>query len=406
MLSQEIEERLAEVLVDRIEEVNSYIMKQVGKTIKEISTLKPSDAYRLGQIIKYGGSYEKIAKELARITGKNVQDIYKIFEEVAKNNKQFAKDFYKYRGVDYIPYAKDLGLKYQVNSLATLTANTYMNISNTRGIGYLVEGLDGKLRFRDIQSAYNEIIDKAIIGISQGKTTFQEEMRNILKQVGNNGLVMYESGRVRRLDSAVRMNILDGIRQLNIETTKRFGSEYGADGVEISVHANPAPDHADIQGRQFSNTEYDILENGGIAKDVKGIKYDGSEKRHIGEYNCYHKIFAIVLGVSKPEYSDEELKAIKEQNEKGFDYNGKHYTMYEGAQLQRSLELQIRKEKDTQILARASGFDDLAQESQAKINILTKEYDRLCKTSGLLPKKQRMSVSRVFKNCYKKINMI
>ena len=53
MLSQEIEERLAEVLVNRIEEVNAYILEQIGKTIKEIGSLKPSDAYRLGQIIKY-----------------------------------------------------------------------------------------------------------------------------------------------------------------------------------------------------------------------------------------------------------------------------------------------------------------------------------------------------------------
>lgn len=393
MLSQEIEERLAEILVNRIEEVNTYILEQVGKTIKQIATLKPSDAYRLGQIIKYGGSYEKIAKELSKITGKNIQDIYKIFEEVAKNNKQFAKDFYKYRGIDYIPYEKDLALKYEVNSLATLTANTYMNISNTSGIGYLIEGLDGKLRFRNIQDSYDEIIDRAIIGISQGKTTFQEEMRNALKQMGHNGLVMYQSGRVRRFDSAVRMNILDGIRQLNIETSKRFGSEYGADGVEISVHENPAPDHADIQGRQFSNEQYEILEDGGIATDVKGVKYDGSDKRHIGEYNCYHKIFAIVLGVSEPEYSDKELKEIAKRNEKGFEYEGKKYTMYEGTQLQRKLELEIRKQKDTQILARESGFTDLAEESQRKINQLTRKYNRLCNISGLLPKKQRMSVS-------------
>ena len=284
-------------------------------------------------------------------------------------------------------------MQYQVNALATLTANTYLNISRTSGIGYLIEGMDGQLRFKDIQSAYYEIIDRAIIGITQGKTTFQEEMRNALKQMGHNGLVMYESGKVRRFDSAVRMNILDGIRQLNIETSKRFGKEYGADGVEISVHENPAPDHADIQGRQFSDEEYRTLENGGIAKDVKGIEYDGSDKRHIGEYNCYHKIFAIVLGVSEPEYSDKELKEIAQRNEKGFDYNGKHYTMYEGTQIQRRLETEIRKEKDTQILARASDFKDLAQESQVKINQLTVEYNKLCKTSGLLPKKQRMSVS-------------
>ena len=82
-------------------------------------------------------------------------------------------------------------------------------------------------------------------------------------------------------------------------------------------------------GRQFSIEEYDKLENGEIATDYQGNKYDGADKRHIGEYNCYHKIFSIVLGVSKPEYTDKQLKEIQEKNERGFDFEGKHYSMYE-----------------------------------------------------------------------------
>lgn len=393
MLKKEIEEKLAEILVGRIHDVNERVLTEIGQTIKAISTLKPTDAYKLGQIIKYGGSYEKIVKELKKVTKQNEQDIYRMFEEVARNNKQFAEQFYKYRGVDYIPYKNDTALKQQVLSIASITANTYRNLSNTRGIGFMVEGLDGKKTFKTLEESYNDIIDKAIISIAQGKSTFDEEMRRAVKTLGHNGLLVYESGRTRRYDSAVRMNILDGIRQLNMKTTEIIGEEYGADGVEISVHENPAPDHADIQGRQFSWLQYDLLEKGEKAKDVNGIEYDGSGKRHIGEYNCYHKIFSIIIGVSQPEYTDEQLKEIKEKNEKGFDYEGKHYSMYEGSQLQRRLELEIRKEKDTQILARESGFDDLARQSQSKINYLTKKYNELCNISGLPPKKQRMAVS-------------
>ena len=243
MLSQEVEERLSEHLVNRIEEANTYILKRIGEAIKQISTLTPSQAYQIQQILKYGGTYNEIAKELARVSGKNVQDIYKIFEEVAKNNKQFAKQFYKYRGIDYIPYSKDIALQNQVNSIARLTADTYLNIANTRGIGFLFRNQNGQMYFKDIQQAYYEIIDRGILAISQGKETFQTEMRRIIKDVGGNGVVIYESGRTRRLDSAVRMNLLDGIRQVSNETAQRFAQEYDADGVEISTHINPAPDH-------------------------------------------------------------------------------------------------------------------------------------------------------------------
>lgn len=247
MLSQEVEERLSEHLVNRIEEANTYILKRIGEAIKQISTLTPSQAYQLGQILKYGSTYNEIAKELAKVSGKNVQDIYKIFEEVAKNNKQFAKQFYKYRGIDYIPYSKDIALQNQVNSIARLTADTYLNIANTRGIGFLFKNKDGQMYFKDIRQAYYEIIDRGILAISQGKETFQTEMRRIIKDVGGNGVVIYESGRTRRLDSAVRMNLLDGIRQVSNETAQRFAEEYNADGIEISTHINPAPDHSDVQ---------------------------------------------------------------------------------------------------------------------------------------------------------------
>ena len=90
----------------------------------------------------------------------------------------------------------------------------------------------------------------------------------------------------------------------------------------------------DVQGRQFSNEEYKKLSDGEVAKDYKGISRQlGHSKngsyRHISEYNCYHKIFPIVLGVSKPEYTDKQLKEIQEKNEKGFEFEGKHYTNYE-----------------------------------------------------------------------------
>lgn len=392
MISPETEEKLAEYLVQRIQEANTFILEKIGETIKQISTIKPTDAYKLGQILKYGGSYEEIAKELARVSGKNVQDIYKIFEEIAKDNKAFAKQFYEYRGIDYIPYEQDLALQRQVKSIAELTAQTYLNISRTTGVGFIFKDVNGQMYFKDIKQSYNEIVDRAIMSISQGKETFQNEMRRIMKQLGNSGIVQYESGRTRRLDSAIRMNVLDGIRQLNMEITKRFGEEYGADGVEITAHKNPAPDHEDIQGRQFKNEEFEKLEQGLDAVDVKGHKYIGADRRHIAEYNCYHRTINIIVGIIEPRYSDEQLKEMQQTNTEGFMLDGKHYTMYEGTQLQRKLELAIRKKKDTQILARSSGDIELAKASELKIRQITNKYNELCRVSGLRPLKQRMAI--------------
>ena len=61
--------------------------------------------------------------------------------------------------------------------------------------------------------------------------------------------------------------------------------------------------------------------------------------------------------------------------------------------MQRKIETEIRKAKDTQILARASGDIELVEQSQNKIRLLTSKYNDLCKESGLQPKKIRMQVS-------------
>ena len=408
MLSQEVEEKLANILVTRIEETNTYILKKIGEAIKQISTLTPSQAYQISQILKYGGTYNEIAKELARVSSKNVQDIYKIFKKETKNNKQFAKQFYQYRGIDYIPYSKDIALQNMVKSLATITADMYRNISNTSVIGFIQDGT-----FKQLQQVYQDTIDKAILSISQGKQDFYSSMRQTLKELGGSGLVQYERGRIRRLDSAVRMNILDGIRQVSNETSKRFGEEYGSNMVEVSHHTNSAPDHIDtVDGKQFARIdvirqqiasgiekEIKLEDIQGIKVKVKGKWYDdydtinNSLDRKVSTLNCRHYPFEGILGVSKPLYTKEQIEADKKKNLDGFEFEGKHYTLYEGSQLCRRVELEIRKAKDTQILARASGDNELVLQSQGRITKLTNKYSKILKASGLPSQLKRASVS-------------
>lgn len=401
MLSEETQEKLASILTNRIQEINEKILVKIGENIKKIGGLTTSQAYQIQQILKYGGDLQQIINELSKITKLNVDDIYKIFEEEAKRNQAWAKQFYDYKGIDFIPYEQNIRLQRQVKALANLTAETYLNISNTRAIGYTIKDLQGNVVFKDISSVYRDTIDKAILSVSQGKSTYQEQMKDIIKQIGTSGLktIDYETGTTRRLDSAIKMNLLGGIRDLSNEMQNEFGKEFGADAIEISVHEYPALDHADLQGHQFSFEEFENFKNNLEFKDLKGNKFlptdeKGQDRRNISQYNCYHYIFNIVTGVSKPQYTEKQLKEINERNEKGFEFEGKHYSLYEGQELQRRIETNIRYAKDTQILAKASGDNDLVLQSQTKITQLTNKYKQLCSVSGLPNKlSTRASVS-------------
>ena len=414
MLSDEVIDKVIERLVRRIEKVNTYTLKQIARTIKKMGTLAPSDTQKLIQVLNYGGDYEKILKEIAKMTKINEKEIYEIFHEVAKNDSQFARQFYKYRNMKYIPYEFNKQLKDQVDAIAKVTADTYRNISQT--LAFSRKGVDGKVVYSDIGKTYQDIIDEGVISLQQGKDTFNQQMTKIVKELSKSGIrtIDWESGISRRLEYATRMHLQAGIRNLHNEMQKQIANEIGANGVEISVHNNPAPDHQDAQGRQFTINKYDengaLIEQGefeklqetGIAKDYKGKKIDlhrhlkngdsAVSHRPISQYNCYHYTFSIILGVNKPQYTNKQLKEINERNLKGFEYGGKHYTMYEGTQLQRKIENAIRKEKDTQIMAKESGQDDLVQKSEKNINTLLNEYLKVSKASGLPTKMERLKV--------------
>ena len=401
MLNNNQEEQLVQLLIDRINALNEDILEIIGNRIKEIGEMTPTQVHQINQMLMYNTDIDRIIQKLAEVSGMNVNDIYSLFEYSAKTNQDFARQFYRARGISYIPYAQNKVLKDQVRAIAEITAREYANISRTSAIGYTIKDLDGNITFKDISSAYKDIIDKAILNVGQGKTTYQQEMRNAIKQIGQSGLktLDYESGRSMRLDSAIRMNTLEGLRTLTNQIQEQFGEEFGADGVEVSHHINSAPDHIDtVDGKQFS-LNGDRVVNGKLYKDFNTV--NNSLDRQVSTLNCRHYIFSIVLGVNKPQYTDKQLEEDKKKNKQGFDFEGKHYSNYEGEQLQRLIEREIRKQKDIQILAKASGDKELTQQVQAKITQLTTKYRQVVKVSGL-PNQLKTRASVVG---YKRINV-
>ena len=387
MLSEEALERLSERLVNRIEELNLFMIKKLGKQIVDIGELTPSQLREVFQSIKYGNNLNDIMEKLAEITDKNVEDIYKIFEEVARKNQQYAKQFYEYRNINYIPFDENIALQQQVKLIAETTVNQYLNMSNT--IAYSFYNDLGIKEFSSLSETYQRITDRAILSIAQGRETYQTAMKKTMKELTANGLrtVDYANGFSRRLDSSVRMNIMDGIRRLNRELQMQFGEEFGADGIEVSHHKNSAPDHIDtVDGKQFSKEEFE--------------KVNSNLERHVGELNCYHFIYPIILEISKPVYSKEQLEADKKANKTGFEFEGDKYTNYEGTQLQRQLETKIRQYKDRQIGARKINDIKEVYHCEEKINQLTQKYNDLSKASGLPTKIDRLRVDG-----YKKVKV-
>ncbi len=229
--------------------------------------------------------------------------------------------------------------------------------------------------------SYRDAVDVAITSVQAGVTDYNSAIRRTMKAAAQDGLrVKYpNSGLTRRLDSAVRQNVLDGVRAVNNDVLRQLGNEYGADGVEISAHALCAADHLPYQGLQFSNREFEELQN--------------TLDRPFGMWNCKHTVFPIILGVSVPAHDADELRMYRENSNAEIEIDGRKMTRYEWTQEQRRVETAVRAQKDIAIAARASGDDFARREAQARINALQDHYDRISKAAGLDAQRDRMSVS-------------
>lgn len=413
MLDEKLQEQLLEVFNKRFQDYNTKVLEELGNVIKQFKDLTPSQAYELGQQLKYNTTIKDLLDELSKISGLSVKDLKAILEKVVKENIGFADVYYKVRGLETPIYNENKALQRLVSSVYNISGAEFKNIAKSTGFRLL--GDNGEPLLLDIDETYKYVIDKCVVAISQGKETYQQAMRSTLKQLSSSGVrkIEYESGYSRRLDTSIRQNILDSMRQVSNESQQLFGEEFGYNAVEVSHHSNSAPDHSnndiengkfDIDGHQF--VKLNILKEqikNGMEKEItlkdidevnhrvkcKGKWYydfdyiNNNLNRPVSTMSCYHYIFSIVLGVSRPQFTDKQLEEDKKKNNDGFEFEGKHYTFYEGEQLLNRIALEIRKNKDMQIMAKSSGDDDLILSSQTKITQLTTKYRQVVKVSGL-----------------------
>ena len=396
MLNEHQINKLPERIYQRLAKMNTEYLTSIGEVIKKIGELRPTDVHKLQQMYNYGADVHKITNSLSAMSSKNVSEIYDIFDIVAKENYNFSKPFYKAKGMAFIPFEENESLQKYVKAIAKQTAGEYVNL--TQHTAFSVFAKDGKSIAplfasnkhkvaTSLSDTYTKVIDYAVSKVQLGGEGYNKAMRDVIKALASSGIktVDYASGYSRRLDSAVRQNILWGIKECNQNTADMVGKEFGADGYEISYHSNPRPSHVEMGGRQYAI---------GRARTINGVHYPSFEKEaepFLNEPNCLHFKFSILLGISQPAHDKDQLEQFKANDKKTFEFEGKKYTGYEGTQLQRRIENAVKNNKDLLDAAKASGNKELEREAREKINLLTSKYHQLSNTSGLPTKMERMS---------------
>lgn len=361
MLSDSQLRKFEQLFLTRMQAIAEKYYEDMGRHLHEIGTLSPTDVHRLTELKRVGVAARAIKKQVAEAANKSAAEIEIVFREIAEHEYRFAQQYYG--AANTAPIRKSALLRL-AKAQAKQTAAMFANLSRTT-----IES-----------SLYRNAVDKAVQAVQTGVTDYKGAIRAALREAGAEGLrVQYPSGVSRRLDTAVRQNVLDGARQIQSALSEQIGKQVGADGVEISAHATCAEDHLPYQGRQFSNMEFERLQ--------------ATLKRPIGQWNCRHVAIPIILGVSEPAYSDAELERYRANSREQITIDGVTRTRYEWTQEQRRIETAIRERKNVANLAKASGDDVLRREAQAHINQLDAAYARISDRAGLYERRDRLSVA-------------
>lgn len=372
MLTEERMQELAEQFEEKFSAVSLRILRDIGETLKKTGDLTPSQAKKLQQMFTYGADAERMTKMLAQVSGESMEALQKLYEQVAREEQEWAKPFYEAKEITQIPLAENALLQNIVQAAAAVTKGDLRNMSRTTTVG-----IRTKNGFQPLGSFYKKTVDEAISAVATGVFDYNSAVRQAIKDMGSSGLrVQYESGYTRRLDSAIRQNIIDGVSYIAQETAKQAGEEFGADGVELSAHSPCAPDHLPYQGKQYSLKEYDDLQ--------------ASLKRPIGEWNCRHFPYPILLGISRPANSKAELAKMERESNRKIEIDGKEYTRYECSQMQRKLETRMRYAREEKAIYQAAGQTELVRETTEKIRILGNKYREVSEKAGLPTRAERL----------------
>lgn len=349
--------------------IQDFLLRDIARRIQDAGKLTSTAAYEAWRAEWLGKGRRDLEKELAELLGVSRQNARKLLRTAGEYGYDLS--LAEQRG-HQVPFEDNLPIQQIISAAVELADQNLKNITQTRAI----QMMDPYGQYQALPQAYQACTDFAFQQVFSGALDYNTAIRQACAGIAKHGVsVAYESGVHTTIEAAVRRNIMGGLGLMVEQIQSENYVSLGCTGWEISAHANSAPDHEPFQGKQYSDSEYQALNN--------------SLRRRISTLNCGHIAFPIVLGVDQPQYTNAELERLRLENEKGVDFDGQHYTGYEATQQQRKIERAIRRQKRKVLLAAPKDADM----ERARLLRLRQEYDRFSKGVGLRTEDDRLEVS-------------
>ena len=373
MLTPEQLQNLPQELTDLYDQLSEFILRDIARRIAKGAQITDTAEYQMYRARSLGLSTDEIAAKIAEINGSSAAEINWLIREAAAQSDEFDR---KMLGADKgaaVPLEENTQLQKLISAQITETAGKCENLTNT--MGFADHDFLGRVYYLSMTDMYRREMDSAHMKVATGATDYMTAIRQACNKLAASGVrtIDYESGRSDRIEVAARRAILTSVAHVTHRISEQNGEELGADGWEMSAHSGSRPSHAVYQGRQYTQEQYERI--------IKPL---------ISEPNCRHDVFPIILGVSEPVYTEEELQNI---DQPPFTYEGRTYTAYEASQQMRKMERAMRKQKDRCIVADAAGDKEAFETASIRLNRQKYIYEDFCKAADSYTEYERTYVT-------------
>ena len=373
MLTPEQLQNLPQELTDLYDQLSEFILRDIARRIAKGAQITDTAEYQLYRARSLGLSTDEIAAKIAEINGSSAAEINRLIREAAAQSDEFDR---KMLGADKgaaVPLEENAQLQKLISAQIAETAGKCENLTNT--MGFADHDFLGRVYYLSMTDMYRREMDSAHMKVATGATDYMTAIRQACNKLAASGVrtIDYESGRSDRIEVAVRRALLTSVAHVTHRISEQNGEELGADGWEMSAHSGSRPSHAVYQGRQYTQEQYKRI--------IKPL---------ISEPNCRHDVFPIILGVSEPTYTEEELQNI---DQPPFTYEGRKYTAYEASQQMRKMERAMRKQKDRCIVADAAGDEEAFATASIRLNRQKYIYEDFCKAADSYTEYERTYVT-------------
>lgn len=366
--------------------LNEQIIRDVARRIAKTGRITPTAEWQLKQAKQSGALMNDVIREVGVLTGKSDTEILRLFQDAGLTGMlQDAKPLLQAGKLKTSDIVLSGAMQRTMEAAAEKCRGEIGNLTLTTAVA--------------TQQEYMQALNAAYMKVTSGAFSYQEAIRQAIRDAAVKGTsVMYDSGYISKLDTAIRTALLTGVNQTAGKLTELYTSELGAEYYETTAHAGARPSHSVWQGKVFK------IEGTapGYENFYEATGY-GTGAGLCG-WNCRHSFYPYWPGVSKPAYTKDDLEDYSRPK---YSFAGNLLTEYECMQKQREYERAVREYKrilaaydsyiqTVQSEADRAYFREEFQKESVKLKEKESQMKDFCKQTGRSIDTARTQVSAVY----------